>query len=478
MRRLLVAFYKYIKIPTVIDLKSTDKVDALKELAQVLCKAQKMKKQKPVIYDMLKREEAASTFIGQGLAIPYARSPIKDDFAIVVGRSIKGINYDAARGAHAHIIVLVMSKNVEDSRQVELRSEIASFFKSDIIKEQFLTIKDTIDILELVSSYKKGTTRIILTKPTTAIKTKKKGANPIISYAVTLARELKAEALVFLADAVEENDFLDNLRTKKKVIIVTSDKSRFEKDDKRITDLIKAPSFPASRTGQIKIGILLAISRTLIKKTDTVVCVSGNSSAGIFDTVIALDVEKEFQFFFSATRTILPPDVKPEVLERVLGLASEIAVEGREGKPMGTIFVVGDTNSVNVYVRQLIINPFRGYSEAERNILDPGLDETIKEFASIDGAFIITGDGIVLSAGSYLRPPADTDIGELPSGFGTRHAAAAGITVCSNALAITVSESTGMVSIFKNGSLMLSLAKPVTRSKGSIRLLDGTPIAH
>lgn len=472
-------FYQYLVIPTIVDLKSKDKVDALKELAQTLCRSLKIRKQKPIVDEMLKREEAASTFIGQGLAIPSTRGLIKDDFAIVVGRSIGGINYDAARGARAHFIVLVMSKDPEDSRHIELRSEIASFFKSDIIKDRLLSVKEEVDILDLVSSYKKGTTRIFVSQQTAPARTKKKSAHPIISSAVALAKELKTEALVFLADAVEENDFLDAIRTKKKIIIVTSDKSRFDKDDSRFTDLIQAPSFPASRTGQIKIGILLAISRNLIKKTDTVVCVSGNSTTGAFDTIITLDVEKEFHFFLSATRTILPPDVKPEVLERVFGLASEIAVEGREGKPLGTIFVLGDTNSVNIHVRQLIINPFRGYSEAERNILDPGLDETIKEFASIDGAFIITGDGIVLSAGSYLRPPSDADeIAELPSGFGARHAAAAGITVCSNALAITVSESTGMVSIFKNGSIMLSLAKPVTRSKSSIKLQDGTPIAH
>ncbi len=475
----ILPFYQYLVVPTIIDLKSEDKVDALKELAQTLCRTLKIRKQKPVIEEMLKREEAASTFIGQGLAIPTTRGSIKDDFAIIVGRSIKGINYDAARGALAHLVVLVMSKEADDNRHIELRSEIASFFKSEIIKERLLADSNPVDIVDLVASYKKGTTRIIVPEPKSTAKTRKKSAHPVIASALSLLKELKAEAIVFLADAVEENDFLDAIRTKKKVIIVTSDKSRFEKDDKRFTDLIQAPPFPTSRTGQIKIGILLAISRTLIKKTDKVVCVSGSSTIGVFDTVIALDVEKEFQFFLSATRTILPPDVKPEVLERVLGLASEIAVEGREGKPMGTIFVVGDTNSVNVYVRQLIINPFRGYSEAERNILDPGLDETIKEFSSIDGAFIITGDGIVLSAGSYLRPPADADdISGLPSGFGARHAAAAGITTCSNALAITVSESTGMVSIFKNGSIMLSLAKPVTRSKSSIKLQDGLSIDH
>jgi len=290
--------------------------------------------------------------------------------------------------------------------------------------------------------------------------------NQIISASIELANKIKAGALVFFSDSVKYNDFLNSIRSDKKIIIVSSDPKSFDKDDNRFTELINSPSFPASRTGQIKIGILLAISRSLITANDRVVCVSGNSNIGEFDTIVVLDIQKEYQFFFTATRSILPPDVKPEVLERVLGLASEISVEGREGKPLGTIFVVGDTTEVNMYVRQLIINPFKGYSEDERNILDPALDETIKEFASIDGAFIITGDGIVSSAGSYLRPPANAEeIGTLPSGFGARHAAAAGITVCTKAMAVTVSESTGMVSIFKNGTIMITIAKPVMKNK-------------
>jgi DNA integrity scanning protein DisA with diadenylate cyclase activity len=401
------------------------------------------------------------------VALPYANCPMKNDYAIVVGRNVKGIKYDAARGAHTYIIVLVLSKSKDDKSHIELRSEIASFFKSNVIQEKILSSKRAVNIMNLVSSYETDNTNKGKTKAT---RRAKKYHNPIISYSMLLANEIKASTLVFFADTVTDNDFLNSIKTRKKIIVITNNKSRFEKDDKRFSELIQSPSFPASRTDQIKIGILLAISRSLIKKKDKVVCISGNSNIGEFDTIVTIDVEKEYEFFFGATRSIIPSDVQPEVLERVLGIASEIAVEGREGKPTGTIFVVGDTNSVNVYVRQLIINPFRGYSEAERNILDPGLDETIKEFSSIDGAFIITGDGVVLSAGSYLRPPGDgEEIGKLPSGFGARHAAAAGITVCTNALAITISESTGMVSIFKNGTIMLTLAKQISQSKSSVR---------
>ncbi|KMQ50820.1 hypothetical protein CHISP_2171 [Chitinispirillum alkaliphilum] len=102
--------------------------------------------------------------------------------------------------------------------------------------------------------------------------------------------------------------------------------------------------------------------------------------------------------------------------------------------------------------------------------MDPGLIETIKEFASIDGAFIVTGDGIVLSAGSYLRPQLSArELELLPGGFGARHAAAAGITACTNSLAITISESTGMVTLFKGGVMMMSLSKPVVRDKEAVQ---------
>ncbi|MDD5672896.1 MAG: PTS sugar transporter subunit IIA [Chitinivibrionales bacterium] len=452
------AFQNYLKIPTIVELSSGDKVDALKEIIAALAKALDIRKQKTILEELLKREEAASTFIGQGVAIPHSRMALKEPFAIAVGRSRTGIKYDAARNALAYIIVLVLIReDVESAAHIGLLAELATFFKADATRQQILSAESPADLAALANAL----------KPLTDEKSgKKKYTSPILSGANALAREIKASAIMIFADTVHDNEFLDYFKAKSKLIVVTSNKSRFDENDKRLLGLIQVPAFPTSRTGQIKIGILLALSRNLISKEDRIVCISGNSKAGFFDTVMMLDINTEFDFFFTATQAILPQDVKPEVLERVLGLAAEIAIEGREGKPIGTIFVLGDTNSVNVYARQLIINPFRGYSEAERSILDPGLDETIKEFSSIDGAFIVTGDGIVISAGSYLRPQAEIDLP--PSGFGARHAAAAGITACTKALAIAVSESTGMVTLFKNGAIVMTLTRPVARGKSTI----------
>jgi DNA integrity scanning protein DisA with diadenylate cyclase activity len=108
--------------------------------------------------------------------------------------------------------------------------------------------------------------------------------------------------------------------------------------------------------------------------------------------------------------------------------------------------------------QQLVINPFKGYSDEEKSILDPSLEETLKEFSTIDGAFLVRGDGVVEAAGTYLRP--DVAVEDLPSGLGARHAAAAGITTATSALAVVISQSTGRVSLFKGGKPILVLDKP------------------
>jgi DNA integrity scanning protein DisA with diadenylate cyclase activity len=147
------------------------------------------------------------------------------------------------------------------------------------------------------------------------------------------------------------------------------------------------------------------------------------------------------------------------VFQRVLSLAIELAGEGREGKPVGALFVIGDQEAVDKYCHQTIINPFRGYPEEERNVLDETMRETVKEFCSIDGAFVISGKGVIVSAGTTLRTAVSEQ--ELPQGLGSRHAAAAAITASTVSVAITLSESTGTVRVWRRGEMITEIEKAV-----------------
>ena len=140
------------------------------------------------------------------------------------------------------------------------------------------------------------------------------------------------------------------------------------------------------------------------------------------------------------------------VFDAVYEIAAEISREGREGKPVGTTFVLGDTQNVLARSRQLILNPFEGHPRDSRVITNPALRETIKELAQLDGAFVITGDGVVSAGGRYIT--VDTSTSTVPKGLGTRHASVAGITQETRSVGIVVSQTGGRISVFKDGRIV------------------------
>jgi DNA integrity scanning protein DisA with diadenylate cyclase activity len=240
-------------------------------------------------------------------------------------------------------------------------------------------------------------------------------------------------------------------------ILATSSHSLPEEIKSAIKGLIELPALRLPRLGQIKLAIILGMAQGIVHSDDTLVCLAGPPHANRLDTLLLLKVRDEFELF-TVSDQLLTEHVSPEVFEQVLELAIQIAAEGREGKPLGALFVVGDYENVSKYATQLVLNPFKGYDETERNILDPRLTETVKEFCAIDGAFLIRGDGVIEAAGAFLHPGFPHE--DLPMGLGARHAAAAGITAVTNAIAITVSASTGAVRVFRSGKMVIEIERP------------------
>ena len=152
---------------------------------------------------------------------------------------------------------------------------------------------------------------------------------------------------------------------------------------------------------------------------------------------------------------------KHEVLEHTIELAVEIAREGREGRKIGTLFIVSDENETLKRSKNLILDPLYGHPKEAKKICDPNVRETIKELAQLDGAFIISGNGIVEAAGRHLD--AVTTVTRQLKGLGSRHRAAASITMHSEAVAVVVSESTGRVTIFDNGGVVATLEPVISR---------------
>ncbi|MFO7965776.1 MAG: diadenylate cyclase [Desulfobacterales bacterium] len=282
----------------------------------------------------------------------------------------------------------------------------------------------------------------------------------MIRHGRQIADEIGASAMLIYVDLIRSRKNFEDLLKGCRCILAARGKHVLDElfvMEGTADRIIKVPYMNLNRYAQVKVAAMIALSKGLINRNDRLVCLSGSPKYGILDNIAVLDLDREFEMFSSSTLDISNLIIHPEVFERLLTLVLELAEEGKEGRPVGTSFILGDHEKVMEMSSQMVINPFSGVPETERNILDPSLKETIREFSTIDGAFVISDEGTILAAGRHLSPSVETS--ELPQGLGSRHRSAAGITALSKAIAVVISESTGDVRIFSRGKLFMEIEK-------------------
>jgi diadenylate cyclase len=280
----------------------------------------------------------------------------------------------------------------------------------------------------------------------------------VLDHACRIAVEVGAKAILLYADAADGLPIDADPGLCARIILIAKGDDEIPAKFNDCGIIIHVPNVNLTRVGQIKIAITKGIALGLFAQGDKLVCVSGVPRFGYVDSIFVIDVGKEFEILVSGNFTDMAQGVYPEVFGSVINLAIELAAQGREGRKVGTIFVLGDHEKVMQLSRQMIINPFMGYTDEQKNILNPELKETIKEFSAIDGSFIVKDNGTIVTAGRHLNAAIDSK--DFPKGLGSRHIAAAGITSITDAIAIVLSESTGNVSVFKNGKILVSIDKP------------------
>jgi len=225
-------------------------------------------------------------------------------------------------------------------------------------------------------------------------------------------------------------------------------------------EVITLPRIRLRRRGRAKVALLEALASGVILPGERVVVVSGDGSGddARLDTVALIELTGEDELIARAsgeTLSSLAHAADPAVFDTVLALCIELSRHGREGRPVGFLAVLGDHEAVMERSHPLVLNPFEGHDSDVRCVLYPAARRAIREFSGMDGAFVISGDGIVMAAGRYLQELADHSV---PVGLGARHRAAAGITETTRSIAFVVSESSGEVRIFSGGRVLTTLS--------------------
>jgi hypothetical protein len=300
--------------------------------------------------------------------------------------------------------------------------------------------------------------------------------NPIQAELVRAAAAMAAKGefqhLLYVGDLPLPDELVraKSVARKKLVQAVTNAAQRQVLEAMGVTT-IALPTYDIARRERFKIAMLAGIAAGIFARGDVVLAIVGRGPTSYPDTLFVIPVGDDELSPDRGFNMIGSEMIGSPIVESVLDLAVEIARNGWEGHPLGTLLVLGDTATVMEKSRQLTLNPFQGYSEAEKNILNPAVRQAIKNFAVLDGAFVIREDGVVLAAGRYIRVEDEADL-DLPLGLGSRHVAGAAISRATHAIAVVVSETSGVTRVFRAGHCALVIEPEAGSGRRTGEMVD------
>jgi diadenylate cyclase len=266
-----------------------------------------------------------------------------------------------------------------------------------------------------------------------------------VKTALALAARPEVDRLVYVGDSPLPTSDLRGRPIKRKLVYAVTTEALAHQLVSRKFAAVVIPPFGYSRVEKVRVALVACQSEGLVKEGDTVLALAGHDKS--LDTLVRIKIgADDDEDRVQVNALDLPETHSAQVMEQVIHVALEVGSQGYEGHPVGTIFIVGASPRVMEQSRQITLNPFQGMSESERNVMDP----TIRE------------DGTVLAAGRYLQ--AGKNDARLPAGLGARHRSAAAVTATiRGAIAVTVSQTTGTVRVFRDGQVILELRQTARR---------------
>jgi DNA integrity scanning protein DisA with diadenylate cyclase activity len=282
----------------------------------------------------------------------------------------------------------------------------------------------------------------------------------LLQAARQLYGELPADAVLLLTETDLEWSAVREQLGDARLLVAAEDPelNEFFKQNPNLTVLDIEPSRATTKERISQVLLEAVRNEQLRHGADVVVLYNGIEASGDapepVDSLSVIHLGEHLERLTARDLRRLETHVPLETLRAVVSLALAIGREGREGHPVGTMFVVGDTRKV------LSMSPFRGYSQSERDVKNRAVREQIKDIAQLEGSIIIRRDGVAVAGCMRIEAPAKGF--RVDMGLGTRHAAAAAISKITKAIAVVVSQSSGSVRLYQNGEMVLHI-EPLDR---------------
>ncbi len=132
------------------DLQATDKAGVIRELADLLANRGKVKDADELVRVVLERESHGSTGIGDGIAIPHAKSRSVAGTVVVFGRSRRGVDFQALDGRPADLFFLLVSPEDQPGEHLKTLARISRIMRNAELREKLRAGRDRTEIRKLI----------------------------------------------------------------------------------------------------------------------------------------------------------------------------------------------------------------------------------------------------------------------------------------------------------------------------------------
>ena len=144
----------------VAELESKDKEDVIKEMASRFVGAGVVKDEKKFVEALREREKIGTTAIGDGIAIPHARTDAVEGLTVVLARSEQGIDFESLDGKPVHLIFMIASSPDINKEYLQILARIARLCKNDKMKNALVKAKDKRAIMNLIKGFDAGSGKL------------------------------------------------------------------------------------------------------------------------------------------------------------------------------------------------------------------------------------------------------------------------------------------------------------------------------
>lgn len=136
----------------ILDVQAKEKMSVIQELAEHLVSKDLINNKEEFLSAIAKRENLESTGIGNGIAIPHARTNAVKNLVLAFGRSALGVDFSSVDGRPSHIIFMIVSPEEKKSEYIRTLAKISRLVRKEEVRAMLKNANTSDEVMEIIKT--------------------------------------------------------------------------------------------------------------------------------------------------------------------------------------------------------------------------------------------------------------------------------------------------------------------------------------